>query len=233
MSTPAYQQPAQPGDLQPKQSANLPVVDEHSASEEVKDLYQQFRVDFGRPHVPGILQCFATHPPLLQHMMGLAKTMLFTDGALGRQHKEMIATFVSATNRCAYCTDSHATSFRGLGGDADTLGPVLACDVHSHKLTPKQRTMLQFAKKITDDSHGIAAVDIEAMRAVGWMDLQIAEVIHITALFAAFNRVVNAFGLPSQNLLETFEKESGERTTQAGYRREQPPQQGQKASAHD
>jgi AhpD family alkylhydroperoxidase len=105
----------QRGDLQQIHGANLDVVNEESASPEIKRLYQQFREDFTRSQVPGILQCFATHPPLLTHMMGLAKSMLFVDGALGRQHKEMISTFVSATNKCNYCADSHACSFRVLG----------------------------------------------------------------------------------------------------------------------
>lgn len=46
------------------------------------------------------------------------------------------------------------------------------------------------------------------MRIAGWNDLQIAETIHITALFACFNRVVNAFGLPSQELLTIYSPES-------------------------
>jgi alkylhydroperoxidase family enzyme len=39
------------------------------------------------------------------------------------------------------------------------------------------------------------------LRKAGWSDLQIAETIHTTALFAFFNRVVSGFGLPSQDLL--------------------------------
>ncbi len=188
------------------QAANLDVVNEANASPEVKRLYQQFREDFGRPQVPGILQCFATHPPLLAHMMGLAKSMLFVDGALGRQHKEIISTFVSATNSCSYCTDSHAYSFRMQGGSSPALDAVLACDPDSPSITPQERTLLRFAKKITEESQSIAPSDIEAMRLAGWTDLQIAEAIHVTALFATFNRVVNAFGLPSQELLKQFER---------------------------
>ncbi len=188
------------------QATNLHVVNEASASAEIKRLYQQFREDFGRPQVPGILQCFATHPSLLAHMMGLAKSMLFVDGALGRQHKEMISTFVSATNRCSYCTDSHAHSFRTQGGSAPALDAVLACDPESRSIAAQERTLLRFVKKITEDSQSIAPSDIETMRAARWTDLQIAEAIHVTALFATFNRVVNAFGLPSQELLKQFER---------------------------
>jgi uncharacterized peroxidase-related enzyme len=193
---------------QPISAANLPVVDEASASPEVRELYQRFREDFERPQVPGILQCFATHPSLLEHMMGLAKSMLFVDGALGRQHKEMISAFVSAVNRCAYCADSHAFSFRTQGGSAEALDAVLACDLDSRAIAPQERTLLEFAKKITESSQAVDRSDVEEMRAAGWTDLQIAEAIHVTALFASFNRVVNAFGLPSQDLMKAFEEES-------------------------
>ena len=199
-------EPARIEEPHPIQAANLDVVDEADASPEVKRLYQQFREDFGRPQVPGILQCFATHPPMLTHMMGVARSMLFVDGALGRQHKEMISTFVSASNRCTYCTDSHAHSFRVQGGSASALDAVLGCDPNSLSITAQERTLLRFVKKITEESQSIARSDMEAMRLAGWTDLQIAEAIHVAALFATFNRVVNAFGLPSQELLKQFER---------------------------
>jgi uncharacterized peroxidase-related enzyme len=183
---------------------NLPVVTEAEASPEVAKLYAQFRESFGRPRVPGILQCFATHPPLLEHMMGLAKSMLFTEGALSRANKEMLATFVSALNRCEYCADSHGYALCMNGGSADMLDAAMSCDAQKKTIAPSQATLLQFVKKITDDSQSITPVDIEAQRDAGWTDLQIAEAIHIAALFACFNRVVNAFGLPSQNMISTL-----------------------------
>jgi hypothetical protein len=43
------------------------------------------------------------------------------------------------------------------------------------------------------------------MHQSGWSELQIAEAIHVTALFATFNRVANSFGLRSQSLLALFD----------------------------
>jgi uncharacterized peroxidase-related enzyme len=206
MKIPEIQQPVRPGSSEQIHAWNLDVVYEDTASPEVEELYQQFREDFGRPQVPGILQCFATHPPLLRHVMGLAKSMLFLDGALGRRHKEMISTFVSAMNLCKYCTDSHAYAFRVQGGSATALDAVLTCDLDSTSIEEKERALLHFAKKITESSHATTSADMEAMRAAGWTDLQTAEAVHVTALFATFNRVVNAFGLPSQELLKLFKQ---------------------------
>jgi uncharacterized peroxidase-related enzyme len=187
-------------------ATNLSVVSEAEASPEVKHLYAQFRTTFGRPEVPGILQCFATHPPLLQHMMGLAETMLFSVGALGRANKEMLATFVSAQNHCGYCADSHGFFLRMNGGTSELLKAATTCDLQSPSLSPQQRALLQFAQKLTGDSSSISSQDVERLRGFGWTDLQVAEAVHLAALFACFNRVVNAFGLPPQNLLAAFEE---------------------------
>jgi uncharacterized peroxidase-related enzyme len=207
MPTPERWKIAEKGGSRPMTAANLPVVSEDNASPVVADLYAQFRKEFGREKVPGILQCFATHPPLLEHMMGLAQTMLFVDGALDRRHKEMISAFVSAQNQCAYCADSHGYSFRAQGGSEEALRAVMECRLESEAITSAQKVLLDFVRKITQDSQAICAADIEALRAAGWSDLQIAEAVHVTALFACFNRVVNAFGLPSQDLLANFEKD--------------------------
>jgi alkylhydroperoxidase family enzyme len=80
--------------------ANISLIEESAATGEVAALYDYFRTHFGRPDVPGILKCFATHPPLLRHMMELSEQLIFRDGSLGRKHKEMIATLVSAQNSC-------------------------------------------------------------------------------------------------------------------------------------
>jgi uncharacterized peroxidase-related enzyme len=85
---------------------------------------------------------------------------------------------------------------------------VLARDPESDALTEPQRGLLRFVLKVTENSQNVTAADIALLRSAGWSDLQIAETIHVIALFAGFNRVVNAFGLPSQELLKMFTEES-------------------------
>jgi uncharacterized peroxidase-related enzyme len=203
---PEEQNPAEREDVAPVRMPNLPVIGEADAPAEVARLYAHFRENFGRPQVPGILKCFATHPPLLEHMIGLAQSVLFTDGALGRKNKEMLATFVSSRNKCEYCADSHGFSLRMHGGSPDLLAATMTCDLHSKSVDSAQAALLRFVQRVTDDSQSIQPADMDMLRASGWTDLQIAETIHLTALFACFNRVVNAFGLQSQGLLAISEE---------------------------
>jgi uncharacterized peroxidase-related enzyme len=189
-------------------SLNLPVVEESAADGEVARVYERYRSHFNRDHVPGILKCFATHPPLLRSMMDLAENMLFVDGDLVRRHKEMIATLVSCQNACPYCADSHGYQFRMQGGSAESLCAIQENHLDTVSLTAAERALAQFAEKVNRSSHQVVREDVETLMQAGWSERQIAEAVHIVALFAAFNRVVNAFGVPSQGLLAGYQADA-------------------------
>lgn len=180
---------------------NLPVVEEAQATGAVADVYAQYLQRSGRQHVPGILKCFATHPPLLQQMMAIASSLLFCDGHLTRRIKEMIATYVSALNACPYCLDSHASFLQQQGGNDALLQALSNHDLDHTSVTNQERSLLQFVHKINCDSYKVCSEDIHVLRAAAWSEPQIAEAIHVASLFACFNRVANAFGLASQGLL--------------------------------
>jgi alkylhydroperoxidase family enzyme len=64
-----------------------------------------------------------------------------------------------------------------------------------------ERALLQYVELITQAAYRSTSEDVEKLRTAGWKEEQIAEAVYITALFAFFNRVADAFGVPSQNYL--------------------------------
>ena len=62
---------------------------------------------------------------------------------------------------------------------------------------------MDYVKLITDAAYRSTAEDVEKLRVAGWKEEQISEAVYITALFAFFNRVADAFGVPSQDYLTT------------------------------
>ena len=62
---------------------------------------------------------------------------------------------------------------------------------------------MDYVKLITDAAYRSTFEDVEKLRASGWKEEQIAEAVYITALFAFFNRVADAFGVPPQNYLQS------------------------------
>ncbi len=70
-----------------------------------------------------------------------------------------------------------------------------AADIEAAPITEPERALLRFAEKVTKHAYKTTDEDVETLRDVGWTDPQIAEAVYITALFAFFNRVADAFGL--------------------------------------
>jgi len=56
---------------------------------------------------------------------------------------------------------------------------------------------------VTHAAYRTTADDVQQLREAGWTEDQIAEAVYVTALFAFFNRVADAFGVPPQDYLTT------------------------------
>jgi len=57
-------------------------------------------------------------------------------------------------------------------------------------------------KKVTEAAYRTTLEDVQILRDHGWIDPQIAEAVYITAMFAFFNRVADAFGISPMGYLE-------------------------------
>ena len=178
-------------------SGNLPLVEEGATDEKIRALFAQCRERFGRSELPGIVLCFATNPALLKGMLEIAENFLFGESLLSRRHKEMIATHVSQQNACPYCADSHAALLAVQGGTDELICALRSGDLDGSLLTSAERALLKFVGQVNANSPAMTRADAEASMRAGWTEAQVAEAVHIAALFAAFNRIANGFGLPS------------------------------------
>ena len=178
-------------------STNLSLVDERTANGEVRALFAQFHERFARTDLPGIVLCFATNPALLKGMLEIAENFLFSESLLSRRHKEMLATYVSRQNACPYCADSHAALFGLQGGSSEMMCALQNGHLDAQLFTSAELALLKFAGKLNTNSSTVVRDDVELVMRAGWTEEQVAEAVHIAALFAAFNRIANGFGLPS------------------------------------
>ena len=68
-------------------------------------------------------------------------------------------------------------------------------------LTPGERALLDYVELVTNSASRTTADDVQKLRDAGWNENQIAEAVYVTAMFAFFNRVADAFGVPPQDYL--------------------------------
>ena len=69
-------------------------------------------------------------------------------------------------------------------------------------LTPAERALLEYVARVTEAAYRTTDEDVQNLRDHGWTEPQIAEAVYITAMFAFFNRVADAFGIAPQGYLE-------------------------------
>ena len=69
-------------------------------------------------------------------------------------------------------------------------------------LSAAERALLDYVEVITNAAYRSTHQDVQRLRDLGWNENQIAEAVYVTAMFAFFNRVADAFGVPPQNYLE-------------------------------
>jgi alkylhydroperoxidase family enzyme len=81
------------------------------------------------------------------------------------------------------------------GGDDAVTAALEKGDLNAAPVSARERTLLEFVEIVTKHACRTTDSDTEKLRAAGWTDPQIAEAVYITALFAFFNRVADAFGL--------------------------------------
>ena len=81
------------------------------------------------------------------------------------------------------------------------MSAILEGKLDAAALTPAERTLLDYVKLVTEDAPRTTPEDVQKLRDAGWSENQIAEAVYITALFAFFNRVADAFGIPPQDYL--------------------------------
>jgi alkylhydroperoxidase family enzyme len=83
-----------------------------------------------------------------------------------------------------------------LQDENDTVARALAqADLDAAGLPQNERVMLEFVGLLTKHAYRNTPEDVQRLRDAGWSEEQIAECVYITALFALFNRVADAFGL--------------------------------------
>jgi hypothetical protein len=76
-------------------------IEDDDASGPIAEVFARAREESASGQVADILRTMSTRPDFLSAIMD-ASRLHFTDGALTRAQHEMIASYVSALNRCHY-----------------------------------------------------------------------------------------------------------------------------------
>ncbi|MGE0034793.1 MAG: peroxidase-related enzyme [Xanthobacteraceae bacterium] len=142
-------------------------------------------------YVPNVLRSYGFDDAKLQAFADYRQELVQNAENLSKLEIEMIATVVSAQNRCFYCITVHGNSVRQLSGDP-ILGEMMVMNYRAARLPKRQRAMLDFALKMTVESWAIEEEDRERLRRVGFSDRDIWDIASIAAFYNMTNRLASA-----------------------------------------
>ena len=140
--------------------------------------------------VPNVLKAFALRPQKLRNFIATYDELMLGESGLSKLEREMIAVIVSSANHCYYCLAAHGQAVRHRSGDPE-LGEMLAANYRVADLEPRQRTILDFAWKLTTTPWLADDTDRALLRQQGLSDEDIFDICEVAGFFNMTNRIAS------------------------------------------
>jgi uncharacterized peroxidase-related enzyme len=141
--------------------------------------------------VPNVLVAYAFDPAKLEAFAAMYNDLMLAPSGLSKLEREMIAVAVSSQNRCYYCLTAHGQAVRQYSNDP-LLGERLVMNYRAARLSKRQRAMLDFAVRLTDEPWTVEEEDRAHLRKAGFSDRDIWDIAAVTGFFNMSNRIASA-----------------------------------------
>jgi uncharacterized peroxidase-related enzyme len=112
------------------------------------------------------------------------------DSGLTKAEREMIVVATSAANQCHYCVIAHGAILR-IRAKNPVIADQIAVNYRKADITPRQRAMLDFAMKVSQQANTVSEADFAEIAGHGFSDDDIWDIAAIAAFFALSNRLAN------------------------------------------
>lgn len=163
-------------------------VPEESAGGALGDYYQQQRVAWG--FLPNYAAAFSTRREVAAAWNLLNKTV--REG-MDRRRFEIATIGAARALGSTYCTAAHSMFLRDVCDD-ETAMIAIAADPSGASLSDQDRAVYAFAGKVASDAASIQQGDVDALRAHGLTDADVADVVFAAAARSFFARVLDGLG---------------------------------------
>ena len=179
------------------------------ATGKLKEMYQRVTTPHGT--VDNVMRAHSLRPHSMEGHLVLYKNVLHNpDNTLPFWFLEVVASYVSMTNRCDYSLTHHFANARRLINDparAELVWQALASAAPQNAFSGKELALLNYARKLTTSVADMVKGDFDAMRAAGCDDGEILEVNQVCAYFNYSNRLLNGLGVTTEGDMIGYYKE--------------------------
>ncbi|WP_290697293.1 carboxymuconolactone decarboxylase family protein [Lacinutrix sp.] len=150
-------------------STRIETLDPAKTTGKSKELFNAVQSKLG--FIPNLIKVFGNSPATLQTYLSLGE--LTASGNFSNKYREQLALAIAESNSCNYCLSAHTAIGKMNGLDleqAQQSRQGLASDA-------KDQAGLQFAQAVTENRGNVSTEAINAVKAAGFNDSDILEVV--------------------------------------------------------
>ena len=167
------------------------------ADSKLKALYD--RVKGPNNNVDNIMMMHSLRPHSMEGHMAIYKYVLHhRDNTIDKWFLETLGVWVSTLNKCNYCVEHHFAGLKRLLNDDAKANQIRSAidtnNIENAPLENRQKTAMEYARKLTNNPGSIREENIEKLRADGFTDGEILEINQVCAYFSYANRTVLGLG---------------------------------------
>lgn len=171
-----------------QQISRYPIPDVNELPDDIKEriLAVQEKAGF----IPNVFLTLAHRPAEFRAFMAYHDAVMESESGLTQADREMIIVVTSNDNGCQYCVVAHGAILRIRARNA-TISDQVAANFRKSDITPRQKAMLNFALKVSNNAESIEEADFELLREHGFSDEDVWDIAGVTAFFGLSNRMAN------------------------------------------
>jgi uncharacterized peroxidase-related enzyme len=161
----------------------------------IKDLPEDIRsrllaVQEKSGFIPNVFLTLAFRPDEFRAFFAYHDALMEKDGGLTKAEREMIVVATSGANQCQYCVIAHGAILR-IRAKNPQIADQIAVNYRKADITPRQRAMLDFAMKVSQQAQLVSEADFTELSAHGFNNDDVWDIAAIAAFFALSNRMAN------------------------------------------
>lgn len=149
-------------------------IDAASATGKTKQILDGFQKALGT--VPNVVLTLANSPAAVNAYSSFSAAL--AEGKLSAKTRQQLAIAVANANSCDYCLSAHTAIGKLVGLGADDLSRAQAADA----VDDKTAAALRFAVKVVKERGHLPASEVDTLRAAGYSDGEVVEIIGHVAL---------------------------------------------------
>lgn len=140
--------------------------------------------------IPNVFLALAHRPDEFRAFFAYHDALMEKPSGLSQADREMIVVATSAANQCHYCVIAHGAILR-IRAKNPLVADQVAVNWRKADIPARQKAMLTFAMKVSQNAQEIEDADFQALHEHGFSDEDAWDIAGISAFFGLSNRMAN------------------------------------------